>query len=423
MRRLGRVLVSLLVLALLVAGTVTLVRNSNGDFAGDYRLSGDFAKAGEGLPPGSEVVFRGVQIGRVSTIALQGDMARVSVLIDPSFKVPTDATATIQPINLFGAEEISLTTPDHNRLAAPYLAANGEFAHADNTDELGDLFAAAVPLLNKINTVNLSTVLSELAAASNGEGPSIAKSISTGTQLAGLLNSTLNAQLLALSSFANFAQAVAPDAGSLNTLNAAVNSALPAFNNESADYQKFLDALIPFSDDLTSILTTYRPDIDTILTSGDNISRVLLAQQDELGQVVRGAYTYFHTIAVGGASQTTLPDGSTYAYFNTFLLFSDVNSLVCGLLAPASPQLVQVLTSANSAFNCSAQTAAAAAAAHATPAAPAAAAPTSTSTTAPSPAAAAQSTSTQLYGILGIPDTSTGTGLGGFINGLLGGGS
>jgi ABC-type transporter Mla subunit MlaD len=84
MRRLNHLLVSLLVLALLVAGTVTMIRNSNGDFSGDYALSGLFAKAGEGLEPGSEVVFRGVQIGRVSTIALQGDMAKVTVLIDPT---------------------------------------------------------------------------------------------------------------------------------------------------------------------------------------------------------------------------------------------------------------------------------------------------------------------------------------------------
>ena len=94
--------------------------------------------------------------------------------------------------------------------------------------------------------------------------------------------------------------------------------------------------LIPFSNELASLLTTYHPDIATILTSGDNISRVLLAQQDEIGQVVNGAYHYFQKIAEGAASQQKLPDGSTYAYFNTFVLFSDVNSLVCGLIAPSS---------------------------------------------------------------------------------------
>ena len=215
MSRLARLLVGLAVLAVLAAGTVTLIRNSNGDFSGDYALSGMFTKAGEGLEPGSEVVFRGVQIGRVSTITLQDDQAKVTLLIDPTFEVPADTTATIEPVNLFGAEEVALTTPDHDTDAGPYLPHNGAFARAQVSDTLDDLFAAATPLLQKINTGDLETVLGELSQASQGEGPSIARSIGAGTQLASLLNSTLNAQETALDSFAQFTQAVAPDAGGL----------------------------------------------------------------------------------------------------------------------------------------------------------------------------------------------------------------
>jgi phospholipid/cholesterol/gamma-HCH transport system substrate-binding protein len=422
MRRLNHLLVSLLVLALLVAGTVTMIRNSNGDFSGDYALSGLFAKAGEGLEPGSEVVFRGVQIGRVSTIALQGDMAKVTVLIDPTFNLPQQSTATIEPVNLFGAEEVALTSPDHNADAAPYLPHNGQFAHAEDSDNLGDLFAAATPLLQKINTNNLSSVLGDLAQASQGEGPQIAKSIGAGTELASLLNTTLAAQENALDAFANFAQAIAPDGAGLNSVSAQVNAALPAFNNEEADYEKLLNSVIPFANDLATLLSTYRPDIDTILTAGDNISRVLLAQQGNIGQVVQGAYQYFNTIAKGAASIQTLPDGSTYAYFNTFILFSDVNSLVCNLIAPASSGLSflqpiqQALAGSGSAFNCSSQLAAFnAAQGTSNPAVPAT--PLAGSTT------AAQSAANQAYGIIGTPDTSKGTGLSGLISGLLGGNS
>ncbi len=65
MKRLFRIVVSLVVLFGLVFGTVSLVRLANGDFAGDYPVSGMFPQAGEGLDPGSAVVFRGVQVGRV----------------------------------------------------------------------------------------------------------------------------------------------------------------------------------------------------------------------------------------------------------------------------------------------------------------------------------------------------------------------
>jgi virulence factor Mce-like protein len=413
--------VSLVVLFVLVFGTITLVRMANGDFAGDYSLSGMFPRAGEGLHPGSAVVFRGVQVGRVSTIALRDNEAKVSVLMEPTFHVPRGATATIEPVNLFGAEQMSLSSPHHNSDAGPYLAHNATFAHATSSDELGDLFAVATPLLQKINTKSLSTVLGELSEASQGEGPRIAAGIKSGTQLAGLLDSTLNAQLLALDSFAKFSAAVAPDAATLNNLNAQVNAGLPAFNAEEADYEQLLNTLIPFSNQLASVLTTYHPDIATILESGDNVSRVLLAQQDEIGQVINGAYHYFQKIAEGAASQEKLPDGSTYAYFNTFILFSDVNSLVCNLIAPSSGGLSflapiqQALAGAGTAFNCSTEMSNfdtlqgnSAATVSSSPSATAGA------------VASGKAAATQAYGMVGQPDTSKSTGLGGLINELLG---
>ena len=426
MRRVVTVGVSLVVLFAMVFGTITLVRLANGDFQGDYALSGMFPRAGEGLHPGSAVVFRGVQVGRVSTITLSQNQAEVTVLIEPSFKVPTGATATIQPVNLFGAEQVAITTPNRDSEAGPYLEAGSTFAHATSSNELGDLFAAATPLLDKIDTNNLSTVLSELAQASQGEGPKIAQSISAGTQLAGLLDRTLNAQILALDSFAKFTQATAPAAGDLNNLNAQINAGLPAFNAEEADYEHLLNTLIPFSDRLSALLSTYHPDIATILQSGDNVSRVLLAQQQTIGQVVNGAYHYFQKIAEGASGTQKLPDGSTFAYFNTFILFNDVNSLVCNLIAPPTggmsflQPIQQALAGAGSAFNCSAELAAFNALQGNT-AAPGTPAPSPNATAGAQ--AAGQAAANQAYGIAGQPDTSKGTSLGTIVQQLLGGGS
>jgi phospholipid/cholesterol/gamma-HCH transport system substrate-binding protein len=430
-RRVGNVVVSLIVLFGLVFGTVTLVRLANGDFAGDYKLTGAFPRAGEGLHPGSAVVFRGVQVGRVSTISLAQNQAAVTLLIEPSFKVPRTATATIEPVNLFGAEQVSISTPHGNADGGPYLAPGGTFARAASSNELGDLFAAATPLLDKIDTANLSTVLGELSQASQGEGPKIAAGISAGTQLAGLLDRTLNAQLIALGSFARFTQAMAPAAADLNNLNAQINAGLPAFNAEEADYENLLSTLIPFSNRLATLLATYHPDIATILESGDNVSRVLLAQQSSIGQVVNGAYHYFQKIAQGASGLNKLPDGSTYAYFNTFILFGDVNSLVCNLLAPPTggmsflQPVQQALAGSGSAFDCSTQLAAFDAI-QGTPAAASGAAPAATLTApATNPTAESQNAgaaaANQVYGMIGQPDQSTPTTLGGLINQLLGG--
>jgi virulence factor Mce-like protein len=428
-RRLFNVLVSLVVLFGLVFGTVELVRMANGDFAGDYKLMGMFPRAGEGLHPGSAVVFRGVQVGRVSTISLYENQAQVTLLMEPSFKVPASSTATIQPVNLFGAEQVSISSPHLNSDAGPYLEAGDTFAHATSSDELGDLFAVATPLLNQINANQLSTVLGELAQASQGEGRKIAAGIDAGTQLAGLLDKTLNAQILALDSFAKFTQALAPAAGDLNNLNAEINAGLPALNAEEADYENLLNTLIPFSNRLAALLSTYHPDIATILTSGDNVSRVLLAQQDTIGQVINGAYHYFQKIAEGASGLNKLPDGSTYAYFNTFILFTDVNSLVCNLIAPPTggmsylEPLQQALAGAGSAFNCSSELSTFNALQASTPAATPAATPSAALSPTSGANSAGSAAANQVFGIIGQPDTSKPTTLGGILNQLLGGSS
>jgi virulence factor Mce-like protein len=426
MRRLLNVGVSLAILFALVFGTVELVRLANGDFAGDYNLSGTFPRAGEGLHPGSAVVFRGVQVGRVSTVSLYQNEAKVNVLIEPTFKVPAASTATIQPVNLFGAEQVAISSPHGNSDTGPYLAPGATFAHAQSSDELGDLFAAATPLLNQINTNQLSSLLGELAQASQGEGPKIAAGIDAGTQLAGLLDRTLNAQILALDSFAKFTNAIAPAASDLNNLNAQINAGLPGFNAEEADYQNLINTLVPFSDRLASLLATYHPDIATILTSGDNVSRVLLAQQDTIGQIINGAYHYFQKIAEGTSGLNKLPDGSTYGYFNTFILFSDVNSLVCNLIAPPTggmsylEPLQQALAGAGSAFNCASELSSFSAL-QGNSATPSVVTPSNGTSPTSGANSAGVAAANQVYGMIGQPDTSKPTTLGGILNQLLGG--
>ena len=138
MTRVGRSAVALVVLAVVVAGAVTLIRMANGDFSGDYPVVGLFSRAGEGLQPGSEVAFRGVQVGRVSTVALDGTQARHRVAHRPVFRVPADTTATIEPVNVFGADQVTLTTP-HDEVAGPYLGPGGTLHDAVASDEVGDL--------------------------------------------------------------------------------------------------------------------------------------------------------------------------------------------------------------------------------------------------------------------------------------------
>ncbi len=418
--RLVRLVTVVVTFVVVISAVVVIVKASNGAFSGQYQLTGTFSRSGEGLHAGSEVVYRGVQVGRVSNINLDDRQAHVTMAINPNFTVPSNASATIAPLNVFGADQIVLTFPSQKASA---LSPGATIARTAVNPELGDLFAAAAPLLNEIDSQDLSSVISDLAQASVGEGPTIAASINEGAKLATLLDQTLPAQLNALDSFSGFVNTLEPTASSFNAISQASNIALPAFNAAAPEYARLLRTLTPFAQNLADFLAAYHPDFETILNSGDDIARVILAQQNQIGQVIAGLGMYAGVFAKGLDPAEVLPDGSHFAYFNTFVLFGDINQLVCGLIAPAQPglsslqPLQQALLGAGSPFKCTSQLAAFNAA-QSKPA-PTTAAPVSQNTK-----QSAQNLSTGINKILGTPQpSSSSSGVGSIINQLLGGGS
>ncbi|HLX88122.1 MAG TPA: MCE family protein [Acidimicrobiales bacterium] len=418
-RRPVRLLAVVVAAAVAVAGVTVIVKAADGAFTGQYALSGFFPASGEGLHTGSAVTYRGVQVGRVTTVALQNGRAHIAMAVNPDFSVPADATATIRPINVFGADDVVFDFPAGDHSAT--LAHGATLAHTAVSPELGDLFAAADPLLARIDAPDLSTVVSNLAQASDGEGPTIAASIDEGVKLADLLDRTLPAQLSALDSFSGFASALAPTAQSLNAIAAASNQGLPAFNAAAGSYRKLLSALTPFAENLAQFLATYHPDITTLLSAGDNVARVLLVRQQDIGNVIQGLAVYLTRFANSYDPAEVLPDGSHFGYFHTFILLSDINDMICSLIAPAQPglsflaPLQQALSGAGTPLNCAGQISAFDAAQRGVvPAVPA-----GTTTT-----QAGQQLNTQMYQGLASPQpapTPAPGGLGGLIQGLLGG--
>lgn len=414
-RRLFQLLVVALALAVAVVAVDVVVRYSDGDFSGDYQLTGVFSRADFGLEPGSAVVHRGVHVGRVTTIALHHGHAQVQMAIDPSFRIPTDVVAVIEPINVFGADQISLDFPEQS--TDPTLRPGATITTTKVAPGLENLFAAAAPLLSRLDTTDLNTVLTNLAQAAQGEGPTMRASIDEGAKLASFLDETLPAQIAALDSFTGFAQALAPTASSFDSLGASSNRLLPALNANSAAYKQLLATLTPFAENLAQFLSAYHPDIETLLAKGADVSRLILADRQDIGTLVSGLAVYEDKIRSVADPAEVLPNGTIFAYFDVFLTLKNLNQLICGLLDPAVPGLSflaplrQALTGAGTPIQCPAATnASTATTTTTTPTASSASGASVPASSASGPlsaaAQAARNLSTDLYGALGAPTSS-----------------
>ena len=405
-----RIVVALAVTVATLAVVYRAVGGAYDFFSTAYPLTATFSHLGQNVHPGSEVDYRGVQVGKIKSWSLVDRQVQVRFTINPGFKVPANATATLEPQSVFGSEILNLDFPSGQ--TGPYLGPGEAVTHTATTDQIQDFINSTVPLFQSIDPGDVQTIISELTQASENLGPTIAQSIDTGTQLADLFSTTINAQTNALDAFNRFQAAFTPTASNLNAIAAANNVGLPVFNHAEDTFQAFLTTLKPLADHLAQLLSVYRPDINILLGQGDNVVRVLLARQSDISDLIHGLYRYtLKFAAVQSPAGEPLGDRSGFAYFKLFTSFNDIDKLVCGLVAPAGapPQLQQSLAPLQAAlgpqFDCS----------------PGASASGSTASASPgSPSTVTNRMATSALSGLGQPQVPQRTNVGSVVNGVLG---
>ncbi len=362
-----KAITGLVVLVAISVAALVSIKAVDGAYSGNYNIVGYFTRAGEGLHPGSQVEVNGVQVGQVTGISLVDGKARVAMSIDHWYRVPVNVEALIKPVNLFGAEEVSLSLPvtlhrvsvsntqatgrkagtaapntirpyhdvtaaGWSTVAEQFIPPGGVIRQTAVSDQLNQLFQAADPLLEKINATQLTNVISELNSATSGEGGRISSGIQATDRLAAMLSSTLPGQITALRSLEGLVANLEPTGMTIDSISASANQALPLFNEEEAAYRRLLGTLTTMSNSLATLISDYRPDIATLMESGANISRVLLTRESNVAQVIDGLEQFVTRIAEG-VSPGTLPNGSHYAYFKSFITLPSLQHLLCGILS------------------------------------------------------------------------------------------
>ncbi len=384
-----------------------------GGYDDDYELVADFPRAGQGLANGSDVTYRGVDVGEVRSVELVDRRARVTLAMDPGFDVPVDARVVVRPKTIFGEKFVDLTFPEGSE--GPYLGDGDEVANAESATEVEDFFDGSNDLFEALDENELAELVTSLNEAARGTGDEVAQAFESSAAAADLGADTIDRQLRALDSFAAFQDAIRSIGGDLNQISANNEVALGEFNANREAYGRVLASLRPFAEDLAALLAGTRPDIDTYLEQGDSVVRLLTANEDHLTEVVEGLGQYVQAFG-GGLSEERLPDGSGFAYFKNFLYVGDVEAFLCSALADAPDQfgaLRDALLALQTEIDCTGYYEASTAGPPTTP--PVA--------SAGQQAAAARRLIDRIYGLLGSPQTALDQDLSTLLDGLIDPGS
>ncbi len=178
-------------IALVVTGAIAslMVLAANGAYADDYQLTARTTRTGFGLDDTSEVKIRGVKIGTVERVELLDDGAVELVLnIAKDVRIPVDATATIEPLSVFGPKFVDVR-PGVNEVDGPFLDPGTSMGAVVEPTELAETLDGVATLLGTIDTEDVSTIVSELARGLDGLGEDLGASIDAANDVAARIDS------------------------------------------------------------------------------------------------------------------------------------------------------------------------------------------------------------------------------------------
>jgi phospholipid/cholesterol/gamma-HCH transport system substrate-binding protein len=188
-RRIGSGWLALL-LMVIVCGLIALALGAfNQTFTSTVPVTLTADRSGLVMEPYAKVKMRGVQVGRVATVAGGVDSATIQLYIDPDQvkNIPANVKARISATSLFGGKFVDLIYPND---PSPQRLAAGAVLRSQNVAvEVNTVFQNLVDLIKQIDPSKLNGVLSALAQGVGGKGDQIGESITDTNEVLQALNS------------------------------------------------------------------------------------------------------------------------------------------------------------------------------------------------------------------------------------------
>jgi phospholipid/cholesterol/gamma-HCH transport system substrate-binding protein len=205
---------------LFVVVLLALVGLSVGRYAGAFDrgvpVTLEVDRVGNQLAERADVKVRGLDVGRVTSVATDGEMATVELSIDPDKVdlIPANVSARLIPKTLFGERYVSLVPPDGPR-GQPLSA--GDVIPMDRSEsarELERVLDGLLPLLTAVEPQELATTLGAMSQALEGRGENLGQTLVRLQQLTSGLRPAipdLQADITELADFAGNVDKAAPD--------------------------------------------------------------------------------------------------------------------------------------------------------------------------------------------------------------------
>lgn len=156
---------------------------------GQYTLKATLPEAG-GLYKTANVTYRGVIIGRVTSVEPTEAGAEATMRISDKYKIPADATANVHSVSAIGEQYLDLSS---NSDAGHYLKPGQTITKSTVPAAIGPALDAAERGLAALPAGKIAAALDETAVAVGGLGPSLQRLVDATQLIAGDFKENLGA--------------------------------------------------------------------------------------------------------------------------------------------------------------------------------------------------------------------------------------
>ena len=237
-------------------------------------------RAGLVLETNAKVKMRGVLVGRVAKIDVNGSGATLQLKLDPDQVqyIPANVGAQVSVTTAFGAKFVDLVYP--KAPSSAHLTA-GTVLHSEHTTtEIDTVFENIVNLLDMVDPAKLNSVLSAVAEGVRGQGERMGQATTDLNQVLTALNARSDKMRDDWRSFKQFSDTYGQAADNIVKILNAASTTSATVTSKSKSLDSLLMNVIGFSEAGTDLLGASK---DNLV---DAIKRGLLLDE---GQQVRAS--------------------------------------------------------------------------------------------------------------------------------------
>ncbi len=283
-----------------------------------------------GLYRFSNVTYRGVQVGKVTSISLTPNGAKAVLALDSSPKIPADLQAEVRSISAVGEYYVDLR-PRTDK--PPYLH-NGSVIDTNNTtipQPIGPVLDQSSALVNSIPTGKLSRLLDESYKAFNGTGYDFGSLFDSTAQISGDLNGVADRARQLTEDSGPFLDAQAETADSIRTWARSLAGVTGQLAQNDPQIRTLLQRGPDAFNEASRLLDQIKPTLPVLLANLTTVGQIGVTYHASIEQVLVLLPPF--TAAIQSFLGTKSPTGLATGAFN--LILSDPPFCTVGFLPPS----------------------------------------------------------------------------------------